>query len=68
MLSVDHRKNATALVRACAVLFFFNRRSWQKFLAGKNLVTAQMQLGLYSEQQRVFGISNICYWSYFNLI
>ena len=47
--------------RACALLFFFTRRSWQKLFAGKNLVTAQTQLHLYSEQQGVFGISNICY-------
>ena len=40
--SVDHRESATALVR-------FTRRSWQKFFAGKNLVTAQTQLRLYSE-------------------
>ena len=36
-----------------------------KLFAGKNfvtiLVTAQTQLRSYSEQQRVFGISNICY-------
>ena len=40
------------------------RRSWQKLFAGKNfvknLVTAQTQLRSYSEQQRVFGNSNIC--------
>ena len=30
----------------------------------KNLVTAQTQLRLYSEQQRAFGISNICYCQY----
>ena len=29
--------------------------------AGKNLVTVQIQFHLYSEQQRAFGISNICY-------
>ena len=28
---------------------------------GKNLVTVQTQLRLYGEQQRAFGISNICY-------
>ena len=42
------------------------RRSWQKLFAGKNfvkiLVTAQTQLRSYSEQQRVFGNSNICNW------
>ena len=26
---------------ACALLFFFTRRSWQKFFAGKNVVTVQ---------------------------
>ena len=40
------------------------RRSWQKLFAGKNfvkiLVTAQKQLRSYSEQQWVFGNSNIC--------
>ena len=40
------------------------RRSWQKLFASKNLVkilvTAQTQLHSYSEQQRAFGISNIC--------
>ena len=42
------------------------RRSWQKLFAGKNfikiLVTMQMQLHSYSEQQRAFGNSNICNW------
>ena len=61
MLSVDHRKSATVLALACTLLFFFTHRSWQKFFAGKNLVTAQTQLRLYSKQQRAFGISNICY-------
>ena len=41
-------------------------RSWQKLFAGKNfvkiLVTAPTQLHSYSEQQRVFGNSNICNW------
>ena len=32
----------------------------KRFFAGKNLVTAQTQLRLYSELQRAFGISNIC--------
>ena len=48
-----HPDSATALVR-------FTRRSWQEFFAGKNSVTAQTQLRLYSEQQRAFGISDIC--------
>ena len=34
----------------------------RSFFVDKNLVTAQMQLRLYSEQQRAFWISNICYW------
>ena len=33
----------------------------KSFFAGKNLVTAKTQLRLYSEQQRAFGISNICH-------
>ena len=40
------------------------RWSWQKLFAGKNfvkkLVTTQTPLRSYSEQQRVFGNSNIC--------
>ena len=48
---MDHRESVTALVWACALLFFFPCRSWQKFFAGKNLVTAQAQLYLYNEQQ-----------------
>ena len=45
MPSVDHPESATALLH-------FTRRSWRKFLAGKNLVTAQTQLRLYREHQR----------------
>ena len=44
-----------------ALLLVFICRSWQKFFVAKNLLTAQMQLHQYSEQQRAFGISNICY-------
>ena len=33
----------------------------KSFFAGKNLVAAQTQLRLYSEQQRAFEMSNICY-------
>ena len=36
----------------------------KSFFAGKNLVTAQAQLRFNSEQQRAFGISNICYFNY----
>ena len=61
MPSVDHRESATALALVCALLFFFTRRSWQKFFAGKNLVTDKIQLRLYSEQQRAFGIRKICH-------
>ena len=32
-----------------------------KSFLGKNLVTALTQLRLYSEQQRAFGISNLCH-------
>ena len=39
--------------RRCFFFFFF---------AGKTLGTAQTQFHLYSEQQRAFGISNICYY------
>ena len=35
----------------------------KSFMWVKNLVTAQTQLRLYSEQQRAFGISNICYYT-----
>ena len=47
------RRSATALVR-------YPQKFGKKILWVKNLVTAQMQLCLYSEQQRVFGVSNIC--------
>ena len=47
--SVDPQESATGLA-------FFARRSWQKFFAGENVVTAQTQLGLYSEQQRAFDL------------
>ena len=43
------------------ITVLFYPGSWQKFFASKNLVTAQTQLHLYSEQQRAFGISNIRY-------
>ena len=33
-----------------------------RFFADENLVTANTQLRLYSEQQRAFRISNICYY------
>ena len=36
----------------------------KSFLQVKKLVTAQILLHLYSEQQRAFGISNICYCVY----
>ena len=51
------RRSATALVR-------YPHKLAKKLYAGKNfvknLVTAQTQLRSYSEQQRVFGNSNIC--------
>ena len=55
MPSVDH----------CSYCSFFTCKSWQKFFAGKNLVTAQTQLHLYTEQ-RVFEIGNICYTLTYN--
>ena len=55
---------ACALLAEVQLCLRVTRRSWQKLLAGKNfvkiLVTAQMQLRSYSEQQRAFGNSNIC--------
>ena len=56
-LRVTHR-SATALAHYLQKL--------AKLFVGKNfvkiLVTAQMQLRSYSEQQRAFGNSNICNW------
>ena len=40
-------------------VLFFTRRSWQKFFAGKNLVTTWKQLRLYSEQQGLWNYSMI---------
>ena len=39
----------------------FYSQKLAKVFASKNLVTVQTQLRLYSEEQRAFGISNICY-------
>ena len=51
------------LIIAKVQLLFYNvpAEVGKSFLQVKNLVTAQTQLRLYSEQQRVFGSSNICY-------
>ena len=49
--SADHHETATARAHLPAEV--------GKNFAGKNLVTVVTQLYLYSEQQRVFGISNI---------
>ena len=67
---------ACALIAEVQLRLRVTCRSWQKLFAGKNLVknlvTAQMQLRSYSEQQRAFGNSNICnchkVWRGFNII
>ena len=59
MPSVDHREVPLHLRAPVHYSSFFTCRSWCKFFAGKNLVTAQMQLHLYNEQQRAYRISNI---------
>ena len=46
--------------RILTVLACYPQKLAKVFLRVKNLVTAQAQLHLYSEQQRAFGISNIC--------
>ena len=56
--SVDHCKSSTALAHYCS---FLPGEAGKSFLQVKNLVTAQTQLHLYSEQQRALGISNVCY-------
>ena len=57
-------ESATALVHACEHLritvLFYLQKLVNVFFVGKNLVTAQAQLPLYSNQQREFRISNIC--------
>ena len=57
-------RSATALARypqKCNYTCSLPTEVRKSFLQVKNLVTAQTQLRLYSEQQRAFGISNICY-------
>ena len=61
MPSVVDCINATASAQSLS----FTRKTVLSTFASKNLVTAQMRLRLYSEQQRAFGIGNICYSNVF---
>ena len=47
MPCVDHHESATVLAHYCS----FSPAEVGKFFVGENLVTAQTQLRLYSEQQ-----------------
>ena len=55
------RKVQLRLRTAAYYCLFLPAEVGKSFFACKNLVTAQTQLPLYSEQQSACGISSICY-------